>query len=68
MKKILAHILLLALLLQIVFIQPMNNVYAIDGDGTNNLDLTVTSDNTVTEILGDNFTVNFSLINENSSE
>jgi hypothetical protein len=50
-KKLITQILLLAFLLQIVFIQPMNNAYAIDGDGTNNLDLTVTSDTTITEIL-----------------
>lgn len=68
MKKILSKFLICTLLLQFVFIQPVNNVYALDGDGTNHLDLTLTSDNNVTEILWDNFTVNFTLANDDTSE
>jgi len=68
MKKILSKLLLIALLLQFIYINPYNNVYAVDSDGTNDLTLTVTSDTTVTEILGDNFNINFSLKNDNLSE
>lgn len=68
MKRILSKLLLVTLLLQFVFIQPStNNIFALDWDGTNNLDLTVSSNNTITEILWDNFRVDFSLVNANTS-
>lgn len=67
-NKCIAKLVLFFLIFNLFPFSGINNSYALDWDGTNNLVLTIDSDNTVTEILWDNFTVNFSLTNWDTSE
>jgi len=69
MKKILAKVLLFTLLFNLFPIfWGINNVLADDSDWTANLNLNLSSNVVESSIVGNNFTYNFTLTNQNTSE
>lgn len=68
MKKSIARCLLFFLLFQFIPFTNIQNSFAVDGDGTANLDLLIIPSIPESSIIGSNFNFNFTLKNQNTSE